>query len=72
MSNDTGNAVENLDFLIRLLGPERTAALTRPLTAEEEQLVEEALARHGGDPVAALGMPNLPADVQSEIRRVMA
>jgi len=68
----TQKALDDPSFLVGLLGPEEAARLCRTLTPGEERRVDEVLARHGGDPVAALGMQHLPADVQSEIRRVMA
>jgi hypothetical protein len=64
--------LNHMRYLIALLGPEEAARLTRPLTADEEQLVDEALARYDGDRIAALGADDLPADVRAEIRRVMA
>lgn len=69
MPNATGASITA--DLLTLIGPEAAANLTRPLTPAESALVEAGLARHGGDPVAALGGQNLPADVQAEIRRVM-
>jgi hypothetical protein len=64
-------ATGSIRDLIDLLGPEEAANHTRELTAEETRLVEEALARHGGDPVTAFS-GNLPADVQAEMRRVFS
>ena len=70
MPNGTGT-VADLEYLIKLVGPEQAARFSRELTAEESARVDEALARYDGDPVAALGAERLPADVQAEIRRVM-
>ena len=61
---------EHRQWLIDLLGAENLAKLRKPLTAAQSALVDEALAEHDGDPVAALGAEHLPADVQATIRRV--
>jgi hypothetical protein len=58
--------------LLTVLGPENLAkydALT--ISPEDRDLLNAALAKHDGDPVAALGIP-LPADVAATVRRVMA
>lgn len=43
-------------WLIQLLGAERAAQFSRPLTDAELAAVDESLARHSGDPVAAMGV----------------
>lgn len=54
-------------WLIRLLGGQRAAELSRPLTDEELALVDAGLAAHNGDPVAALGI-EVDADTAAIIR----
>ena len=54
------------------VGPEELANIARPLTDDEMVWVDAFLARFGGDPFAALGAEHLPADVNAELRRVMA
>lgn len=54
-------------WLTRLLGDQRAAQLSRPLTDEELALVEAGLASHHGDPVAALGI-EVDADTAAIIR----
>jgi glycosyltransferase A (GT-A) superfamily protein (DUF2064 family) len=54
-------------WLIRLLGDQRAAQLSRPLTDEELALVDAGLAAHNGDPVAALGI-EVDADTAAIIR----
>jgi hypothetical protein len=71
MSQSTRVENRTLD-LITLLGPEDAAKMTRPLTSEESAMVNEALARHDGDPISALGVNHLPEDVKAEMRRVFA
>lgn len=58
------SAPERLLWLLTLLGPERLAEMTRPLTDAEAALIEAALAKHGSHS-AALGIsdPALAADV---------
>jgi hypothetical protein len=60
-------STESLGWLIKLLGPEAVADMTRPLTDEEYADVEAALARHGGDPVAAAGV-HVDADTAAFMR----
>ena len=69
-----GNAwsVRDLNTLTDAVGFDAALRLTRPLSPEDECLVDAVLAVHGGDPVAALGMHHLPEETKAEIRRVMA
>jgi hypothetical protein len=74
MANRSATAdvdANTLDQLTNLVGPRQASEWTRDLTLEEDQAVDEVLARHGGDPVAALNMHHLPEATKAEMRRVM-
>lgn len=62
---------EDARWLMALLGPEALTHLSAPMTAEWSARVDDILAAHGGDPVAALDAQHLPADVQATMRRVV-
>ncbi|MFI5895624.1 hypothetical protein ACIA5D_36570 [Actinoplanes sp. NPDC051513] len=57
----------NLHSLIAKHGPDGLAKMTGPLDPDLLPLLEAALARHGGDPAAALGIqdPEAAAWVRS-------
>ncbi len=56
MSATTDTNADTIVWLVRLLGGAAAGAETRHLTDDELRLVEEGLARYGGDPVAAMGV----------------
>lgn len=62
------NRTQTLD-LIKLLGPEAVAELARPLTPDEERLVDEALAEHGSHSAAlSVSDPQLAREVDALFR----
>jgi len=56
LSTTAHTSTDTLGWLIRLLGPEAVADMSRPLTAEELTYVETRLARFDGDVAAAAGV----------------
>lgn len=58
---------DTLGWLIRLLGPEAVADMSRPPNDHELAAIEKALARHDGDPVAAAGI-DVDADTAAYLR----
>lgn len=67
MSVDTNISADTRGWLVRLFGPTAVDDLSRPLTDQERADVEAGLAKHGGDPVAAMGV-SVDADTAAIIR----
>lgn len=67
MSAATTTDADLAGLLVEVLGEEWAARYKLPLTADVSALVAEGLARHGGDPVAAMGA-DVDADTAAFIR----